>query len=213
MKLYNYWRSGTSYRVRIAFELKGLSYEYVPVDLREGAHKRANYLALNPQGLVPALDLADGNIISQSPAIIEFLEETYLENPLLPNGGVERAKVRALASIVGCDIHPLNNLRIMKYLKNDLEQPQAKVDAWIKRWIVDGFQALEAILKQDNSRGDFCHGGKPGLAECYLLPQIYSAQRFNVDMSTFKILTKIEQACLKLEAFERAYPDNQPDAD
>lgn len=213
MKLYNYWRSGTSYRTRIALELKGIEYSYCPVDLREGAHKAKDFLALNPQGLVPALVLEDGSVISQSPAIIEWLEDTYPQAPLLPADSVDRARVRALAALIGCDVHPLNNLRILKYLKNDLGQPQEQVDAWISRWINDGFAAFEAFLSADNKRGQFCHGGKPGLAECYLLPQVYSARRFNIDMTPYPMIREIEEASLALPAVQQAYPDNQPDAD
>ncbi|WP_306253007.1 maleylacetoacetate isomerase [Parvularcula sp. IMCC14364] len=213
MKLYNYWRSGTSYRVRIALQLKGISYEYEAVDLRTAAHKSQEFLSLNPQGLVPSLVLDDGTTLSQSPAIIEYLEERYTDRPLLPADPAARAQVRAMAAVIGCDIHPLNNLRILKYLRGDLRLDQNQTDIWAQRWISDGFSALEAMLAADSSRGDFCHANQPGLVECYLLPQIYSARRFNQDMSAFPALCDIEKACMELAAFEKAFPENQPDAD
>ncbi|MCI5043234.1 MAG: maleylacetoacetate isomerase [Aquisalinus sp.] len=213
MKLYSYWRSGTSYRTRIALELKGLSYDIVPVDLRTGAHKEQDFLALNPQGLVPSLKIEDSVTLSQSPAIIEYLEECFPERPLLPKEPTARARVRAMAALIGCDIHPLNNLRVLKYLRGDLQLDQSQTDIWAQTWITAGFRALEELLSQDTARGDFCYNNQPGLVECYLLPQIYSAQRFNQDMSQFPLLTSIEEACLALEPIRKAYPDNQPDAD
>ncbi|MCI5046274.1 MAG: maleylacetoacetate isomerase [Aquisalinus sp.] len=213
MKLYSYWRSGTSYRTRIALELKGLAYDITPVDLRTGAHKEQDFLTLNPQGLVPSLEVEDGITLSQSPAIIEYLEERFPERPLLPKEPTARARVRAMAALVGCDIHPLNNLRVLKYLRGDLQLDQSQTDLWAQTWITAGFQALEELLSQDTSRGDFCHGAQPGLVECYLLPQIYSARRFHQDMSQFPLLSAIEENCMALEPFQKAYPDNQPDAD
>jgi maleylpyruvate isomerase len=213
MKLYNYWRSGTSHRTRIALALKGIDVEYVGVDLREGEHKSAAFLARNPQGLVPTLELEDDTQLSQSPAIIEYLEEVYPSPSLLSDTPVETARIRAMAALVGCDVHPLNNLRVLKYLKGALAQEQTAVDAWIANWITVGFEALEKIISTDDTRGDFCFGGRPTLVECYLIPQIYSAERFNVDLSAFPELMKVNKACSTLQAFEKAHPTNQPDAD
>lgn len=213
MKLYGYWRSGTSYRVRLALALKGIEVETIPVNLRAGAHHEDSYKVENPQGMVPTLVLEDGTRLGQSPAIIDYLEDVFPEPPLLPRDPKDRAHVRHLAFIVGCDIHPLNNLRILKYVKNDLDQPQEEVDKWISRWITDGFTAFETLLEADDQRGEFCFGGKPGLAECYLLPQIYSARRFGVPLGAFPEILKVETAAMKLEAVQKAVPEAQADAD
>lgn len=212
MKLYGYWRSGTSYRTRLALALKGIEVEHIAVDLTAGAQKAETYVASNPQGLVPTLVLDDGTALGQSGAIIDYLEERFPEPPLLPAGPKARAYVRQLCQIVGCDIHPLNNLRILKYLKQELDQPQAGVDAWAVRWIEQGFDAVEALLAKDEGRGDFCFAGRPGLAECYLLPQIYSARRFHVDMARWPLISAVEQATLALEIVQPAIPENQADA-
>ncbi len=213
MKLYNYWRSGTSYRVRIALALKEIEYEYIPINLRDAEQKNAAYLGLNPQGLVPSLELDNGTVITQSPAILDYLEEAFPNSPLLPSSPIDRAHVRAMAALIGCDVHPLNNLRILKYLKGELKQDQQGVDQWIARWIHEGFNALERLLESAHNRDGFCFGAAPGLAECYLLPQVYSAQRFNVDLSAYPLITEIEQKCMTLAAFQKAYPDKQMDAD
>ena len=214
MKLLNYWRSGTSYRVRLALSLKGLSYDYVPVDLRQKEHKSEDYLSLNPQGLVPTLTLDDGTRISQSPAIIEYFEEAYPNSPsLFPEDIHDRARARAIAAIIGCDVHPLNNLRILNHLKNDLSQEADAVSAWIEKWIIEGFSALETMLKADTHRREFCINNMPGIVECYLLPQIYSAQRFNVNLEAFPTINEIEKRCKHHDFYREAYPDYQPDAD
>lgn len=210
MRLHGYWRSGTSYRVRIALNFKGVTYEQVAHDLRRGDQKDLAYLALQPQGLVPALE-ADGQVLIQSPAILEWLEERYPDPPLLPQDVWGRAQVRAMAAIIGCDIHPLNNLRILKALKNDLGADQAAINNWIARWISDGFTALETMTGDHG--GAFLFGDGPTLADVYLVPQIYSAERFGVDLSPFPRLTAAAAAAREIPAFAAADPAVQPDAD
>ena len=210
MILHGYWRSGTSYRTRIALNLKGLSYEQHGVDLRQGVQRSDAYLRLNPQGLVPALEI-DGAVLTQSPAILEWLEETHPTPPLLPSDAVARAQVRAMAALIGCDIHPLNNLRVGKALREGFGADQAAVDAWAARWITPGFTALEALVAR---HGDgWCFGDAPTLADCYLIPQIYSARRFHVALDAFPRLLAIETAAAAHPAFQAAHPDRQPDAD
>lgn len=211
MQLYNFFRSGTSHRLRIALNLKGLAYEYVAVDLRTEEHLGAAFRALNPQGLVPAL--VDGDLLlTQSPAIIEWLEERYPTPPLLPSGLEDRARVRALAALIGCDIHPVNNRRILEYLRKTLKCDEAAVLAWCATWINDGFEALEVMLAADKQRGSFCFGHTPTLADAYLVPQVESARRFKVDLTPFPNILAIDQACSELDAFRRAAPASQPDA-
>jgi maleylpyruvate isomerase len=211
MKLYNFFRSGTSHRLRIALNLKGLAYEYVPVDLRSEQHLGAEYKALNPQGLVPAL-VDDGRVLIQSPAIIEWLEERYPSPALLPADADGRARVRALAAIVGCDIHPVNNRRILEALRDDFGADDVSVNRWCVKWIRAGFDAIEALLATDPHRGDFCFGHTPTLADVYLVPQIESARRFKVDLKRWPRLLKVDEACSGLEAFQKAAPAAQPDA-
>ena len=211
MKLYNFFRSGTSHRLRIAMNLKGVSADYVAVDLRTEEHLGAAFKALNPQGLVPALVEGD-LVLIQSPAIIEWLEERYPSPTLLPAQPEDRARVRALAAIVGCDIHPINNRRILEYLRKTLGCDEAAVLAWCNTWIVDGFAALEALLAADKTRGNFCFGHAPTLADAYLIPQVESARRFKVDLTPFPNIVAIDQACAELDAFKRAAPGVQPDA-
>lgn len=210
MILHGYWRSGTSYRTRIALNLKGLDYQTAAIDLRTGAQKSAAYLALNPQGLVPALETDDGLVLTQSPAILEWLEETHPAPALLPSSAGGRASVRAMAALVGCDIHPLNNLRVLKAVR-ELGADQAGVDAWAGRWILDGFAALEALVARHGE--GWCFGDAPTLADCYLIPQIYSARRFNVDLAAFPRLLEIEMRADLHPAFNAAHPDHQSDAD
>lgn len=211
MKLHNFFRSGTSHRLRIALNLKGLAYEYVPVDLRSNEHQGEAFKALNPQQLVPAL--TDGALtLIQSPAIIEWLEERHPEPPLLPASAEDRARVRALAAIVGCDIHPINNKRILDYLRNQFGCDEAAVKAWCATWIAAGFDALEALLAADASRGRFCFGDTPTLADVYLIPQVESARRFEVELSRWPIIVSIDEACNALPAFSTAAPGKQPDA-
>ena len=211
MKLYSFFRSGTSQRLRIALNLKGLQTEYLPVDLRTEQHLQAAFKAINPQGLVPAL--VDGDqVLIQSPAIIEWLEEKYPNPPLLPVDAQQRAHVRALAAMVGCDIHPINNRRILEYLRHQFKADEAAINAWCATWITAGFDAFEALLAADRTRGDYCFGNQPGLADVYLVPQVESARRFKVDMSRWPLISAVDAACMKLPAFERAAPMKQPDA-
>jgi len=210
MILHGYWRSGAAYRTRIALELKGLAYEQKGVDLRTGAQRSEAFVALNPQGMVPALEV-DGAVLTQSPAILEWLEETHPQPPLLPGDPVDRAHVRAMAALVGCDIHPLNNLRVGKALRETFGADQAAVDAWAARWIAPGFQALEALAGRHG--GAWCFGDAPTLADCYLVPQIYSARRFNVPLDPFPRLLAIDAGAARHPAFIAAHPDRQPDAD
>lgn len=211
MKLYNFFRSGTSHRLRIALNLKGLTAEYVAVDLRTEEHLGAAFKALNPQGLVPAL-VVDDAVLIQSPAIIEWLEERYPAPALLPADPQDRARVRALAAIVGCDIHPINNRRILEYLRKTLGCDEAAVLAWCATWINDGFAALEALLAADTQRGHFCFGHTPTLADAYLVPQVESARRFKVDLTPYPNIVAIDTACAALDAFRLAAPGLQPDA-
>jgi len=211
MKLYNFFRSSTSHRLRIALNLKGLSYEYVPVDLRTEQHLRAEYKALNPQGLVPAL-LDDGRVLIQSPAIIEWLEERYPTPALLPADVEQRARVRALAAIVGCDIHPVNNRRILEALRHDFGADDGAVNRWCACWIADGFDAIEALLAGDPERGEFCFGQTPTLADVYLVPQIESARRFKVELARWPNVMTVAAACSTIAAFQKAAPAAQADA-
>jgi maleylacetoacetate isomerase len=207
VKLYTYFRSSAAYRVRIALNLKGIAYEAVPINLLAGEQRGEAYAAVNPQQRIPALDLG-GPVLTQSPAILEYLDEVYPEPPLLPVGAVQRAKVRAAASIVGCDIHPLNNVGILSYLKNRLGQDQAARDAWYAHWIVEGFRALEPLLEP----GPFAFGPRPTLADVFLVPQVFNARRFNVSLDPFSKIASVDAACARLEAFRAAAPENQPDA-
>ena len=212
MKLYSFFRSGTSHRLRIALNLKGLSPDYIPVDLRMDEQAEAPFKAVNPQGLVPALTLDSGETLIQSPAIIEWLEERYPTPALLPTGAEARAHVRALAAIVGCDIHPINNRRIPQTLRKQFGADEAAINAWCGTWISAGFDAIEALLAQDKARGSFCHGNAPTLADVYLIPQIESARRFGVDLSRWPLISAVDAACAALPAFAQAVPLAQPDA-
>lgn len=211
MKLYNFFRSGTSHRLRIALALKGLQADYVPIDLRREQHLEAGFKALNPQGLVPALEV-DGEVLIQSPAIIEWLEETYPDPALLPAEAAGRARVRALAAIVGCDIHPVNNRRILEALRHRFGADENAVNAWCGTWIADGFDAFESLLAADTRRGAFCWGHTPTLADVYLVPQVESARRFKVDLGRWPRIATIDAACAELPAFAQAAPARQPDA-
>lgn len=209
MILHGYWRSGAAYRTRIALNLKGLAYDQQGVDLRQGAQKSDAFLALNPQGMVPALEI-EGAVLTQSPAILEWLEETHPSPPLLPADPVDRAQVRAMAALVGCDIHPLNNLRVGKALRETFAADQAAVDAWAARWIQPGFAALETLVGRHGAGWSF--GDAPTLADCYLIPQVYSARRFNLTLDDFPRLAAIDAAAAAHPAFAAAHPDRQPDA-
>ena len=213
MKLYSYWRSGTSHRVRIALNLKNIECNQVPVNLRAWAHKEPEFLKLNPQGLLPLIVLDDGRTLSQSPAILEYLEETHPDVPLLPSDPFARGKVRALAAVIGCDTHPLNNMRVLKYLTDELHTTQEDKKAWISHWTVEAFGALEHLLREQETQGSFMWGDSPTLADCYLVPQIYSAERFGINIAKFKRLQSINEACNRLEAFQKADPAAQEDAE
>ena len=210
MILHGYWRSSASYRVRIALNLKGLAFDNAAHDLRKGEQKTADYVALNPQGMVPALQHGD-LVLTQSPAILEWLEETHPEPALLPKAANERATVRAMAALIGCDIHPLNNLRVLKAIRSEFNADQAAVDAWAAGWITPGFDALEALVGRYGTGWSF--GDAPTLVDCYLIPQMYSARRFNMDLSPWPRLMAVEQTALAHPAFASAHPDLQPDAD
>jgi maleylpyruvate isomerase len=211
MQLYNFFRSGSSHRLRIALNLKGLRYDYIAVDLRRDEQQGSRFKSLNPQGLVPAL-LTEGQTLIQSPAILEWLEERHPAPPLLPTDADARAHVRAMASIIGCDIHPINNRRVLEYLRHQLGCDEAAIETWCQRWIADGFCALEALLARDSQRGDFCFGSTPTLADVYLIPQVESARRFQLDLSPWPHIVAVDRACSQLDAFHQAAPALQPDA-
>ena len=211
LTLYSYFRSSAAYRVRIALNLKGLAYETVSIHLQKegGLNRKPAYRAVNPQMRVPALKLDTGDVITQSLAIIEYLDELHPQPPLLPRGTLERAKVRALAQLVACDIHPLNNTSPLRYLKNKLGQDQAKIDAWYHHWILEGFEALEAMI----AGGRYAFGDAVTLADVCLVPQVTNARRLKVPLERFPKIVAIDVACAKLPAFEKARPENQPDAE
>jgi maleylpyruvate isomerase len=211
MKLYNFFRSGTSHRLRIALNLKGIATDYVAIDLRTEEHLNEAFKAINPQRFVPALDTGK-QVLIQSPAIIEWLEEKYPNPPLLPFDADDRAHVRALAAIVGCDIHPINNRRILEMLRHPFGSSEDSINTWCKQWIVAGFDAYEALLVADKNRGRFSFGDAPTLADVYLIPQIESARRFKVDLTRWPTICSVEIACLELDAFKNAAPHLQPDA-
>lgn len=210
MILHGYFRSSAAYRTRIALNLKGIEYEQRAIDLRTGAQRSGAFLRLNPQGLVPALEV-DGVVISQSTAILEWLNETYPEPALMPADAFGRAQVRGMIGLIASDIHPLNNLRVLTALRGTFGADQAQIDAWAGGWMVPGFQALTALTEKQGA--GWLHGDAPTLADCYLIPQLYSARRFNVDLRPFPALRAIEDRALAHPAFSAAHPDRQPDAD
>lgn len=212
MKLYDFFRSSAAYRTRIALNLKGMTYEQIPVNLRTGEERGADYRARNPQGLVPALLLDDGIILTQSLAIIEYLDETHPTPPLLPATPAERARVRALAQVVACEIHPLNNTRVLNYLTGPLGLSEdIKLD-WYRHWVAEGLSALEALLAAAPATGRYCHGDTPTLADICLVPQMANARRFDCPLDAYPTLLRIDAACAELEPFQRARPERQPDA-
>jgi maleylacetoacetate isomerase len=207
MKLYGYFRSSTSYRVRIALALKGLAYENAFVHLLRGEHGEPEYLAVNPQGRVPSLEV-DGETLIQSPAILEYLEEAHPSFPLLPGDEISRARIRAVCAILGCDVHPLNNLSTLKYLKNVLGADDDARNAWYAHWVTQGFDAVEQLIEP----GPYCFGPTPTMADVYLVPQVFNAQRFKVPMDAYPRIRAVAAACEEHPAFQAAAPDNQPDA-
>jgi len=211
MTLYGYFRSSTAYRTRIALNLKGLNYEDVAINLAQDEQLEAAFKAINPQGLVPVLQ-ANDLLLYQSPAILEWLEDVYPEHALLPNDATGRMHVRALSAMIGCDIHPINNRRILQYLRNELSIEDKDVIAWCNRWITDGFLALETRLAADKNRGNYCYGDRPTLADCYLIPQVSSARRFKVDLTAYPNIVAIDAHCQALKAFADAAPMMQLDA-
>ena len=211
MKLYTYFRSSAAYRVRIALNLKGLPYQMVPVHLTKdgGQQHKPEYHAVNPQERVPALALSSGEVLTQPLAIIEYLDEIEAEPPFLPADAMARAKVRSVAQIVACDIHPLNNLIALQYLKRTLEHEQPEIDAWYHHWVIEGFKALEEMI----TPAPYACGAHVTLADICLIPQVFNARRLKVPLDAFPKIVSVEQACLKLPAFDAARPENQPDAE
>jgi maleylacetoacetate isomerase len=211
VKLYSYFRSSAAYRVRIALNLKGLTYDLIPIHLIKdgGVHKSSAYRAVNPQMRVPALTLSTGEVLVQSIAIIEYLDEVYPAPPLLPSDPIERARVRAIGQIIACDIHPLNNLASLNYLKTEFKHDQAAVDRWYTSWIMAGFEAVEAMI----GPGPYAFGNVVTLADLCLVPQVFNARRFKIPLERFPKIVGADAACAQLPAFERARPENQLDAE
>lgn len=212
MKLYGYFRSSASYRVRIALNMKGLAYEQVSVHLGKGKQHDPEFAAISPQNLVPVLE-HEGRLLYQSLPILQFLDEVYPHPQLLPKDPYERNRVRSLALIVAAEIHPLNNVRVLNYLTNTLNVSDQQRQAWYHHWIVTGFQALEKRLATEKQTGRFCHGDQPGFADVCLVPQVANANRYKVDLTSFPTIRRINDECLKLEPFSKAMPQNQPDAE
>jgi len=212
MKLHTYFRSSAAFRVRIALNLKGLAYEAAFVHLAKGEHRTAAYGAVNPQALVPTLE-DGGQLLTQSLAIIEYLEETRPQVPLLPKDPAGRARVRSLALLIACEIHPINNLRVLQHLRRSLGQSEEQVNAWYRHWIADGLARLEADLAGAKNAGIFCHGDAPTMADCCLVPQIFNAQRYQCETAPYPATMRVFSECMKLDAFIRAQPSQQPDAE
>jgi maleylacetoacetate isomerase/maleylpyruvate isomerase len=211
VKLYTYFRSSAAFRVRIALNLKGIAYQPVFVHLAKGEHRAADYAKVNPQALLPTLELDDGTRLNQSLAIIEYLDERHPQKPLVPKDAQQRARVRSLSYLIASEIHPLNNLRVLQHLKRALNQGEDQVSAWYRHWIADGLTKLEAELASD--RGKFCHGEAPTMADCCLVPQIFNAKRYQSDLAPYPQTMRVFEACMQLEAFDRAQPSKQPDAE
>ena len=211
MKLYSYFRSSAAYRVRIALNLKKLPYEMVPIHLTKdgGRQHTPEFRAINPQARVPALEVSSGEVLTQSLAIIEYLDDVHPEPPLLPTDALDRAKSRAIAQMIACDIHPLNNLIALQYLKRQLKHEQSEIDAWYHHWIIEGFRALEAVLEP----APYACGANVTIADICLVPQVANARRYKVPLDQFPKIVAVDAACLKLPAFDRARPENQPDAE
>jgi maleylpyruvate isomerase len=212
VKLYGYFRSSAAYRVRIALNLEGLEYEQVSVHLAKGRQYDPDFSELSPQNLVPVLE-HEGKRLYQSLAIIQFLDETYPEPRILPTDRYERNRVRSLALIIACEIHPLNNVRVLNYLTGTLGLSEEQKLAWYRHWVVTGFDALEKRLASEPQTGRYCHGDQPGFADISLVPQVANANRFRIDLSAYPTISRINDECLKLEAFRRAMPQNQADAE
>lgn len=210
MKLYTYFRSSAAFRVRIALNVKELRYESLFVHLAKGEHRRPEYAKVNPQGLLPTLELDDGIRLNQSLAIIEYLEDKYPRPPLLPSDAVGKARVRGLAALVACEIHPLNNLRVLQHLKRSLGQSEEQVNAWYRHWIADGLAKLEAQL---DPKAKFAYGDAPTMADCCLVPQIFNAKRYDCNLAPYPTTMRVFEQCMRLEAFDRAQPAKQPDAE
>ena len=211
--LHNYFRSSTSYRVRIALAMKGIGYDYVAHHLRHGENRRPEFLEINPQGLVPALIWEDGTVLAQSLAIMEFLDEVRPEPPLLPADPHGRARVRAICQMIGCDIHPVNNLRVLSALRSRYGADDVEIADWFRHWVNETFQPLEKILEESPQTGRFCHGETPGMADICLVAQVANNARFNVDMTPYPVISRIRDACLEIPAFADAAPARQPDAE
>lgn len=211
LTFHGYFRSSSSYRCRIAFNLKGIEYEFRPVHLKSGAQEAQAFQAINPQKLVPALETGDGLALIQSLAIIEWLDETHPEPPLLSRDPFMRAQERGFAQVIACEIHPLQNLRVLKYLTGELGASEDQKNAWLARWLGDGLAACEGLLQRQAGNTRFCFGDTPGLADICLVPQVFSAERFNVDISGLTRVGEIYGNCVALPEFERAHPGNQPD--
>jgi len=211
VKLYTYFRSSAAYRVRIALNLKGLPYDMAAIHLTKdgGQQRKPDFVAVNPQMRVPALELSSGDVVPQSLAIIEYLDEIHPDPALLPADALERAHVRAISQIVACDIHPLNNLIVLQYLKRELKHEQAEIDAWYHHWVIEGFKAIEAMI----SPGPYACGAQVSLADVCLVPQVFNARRLKVPLDAFPKIVAADAACLKLAAFDKARPENQPDAE
>ena len=212
MILHGYFRSSASFRVRIALNLKGIDYDHVGHHLRKNEQRAADFLDLNPQGFVPVLD-DEGDVLLQSMAIVEYLDEVQQNPPFLPGHPGDRARVRALAQLVACDIHPINNLRVLRYLRDPLGHDEAAVQTWYNHWIADGFAAFEALIAPDDRTGRFCHGDQPGLADICLVPQVVNSQNYSLDLAPYPTIRRIYEACMALPAFQRAHPKQQPDAE
>ena len=213
MILYGYGLSSASFRVRIALALKNLQYSSIIKNLRAGEHRLSEFLRINVQGFVPALGLDDGAVLTQSVAIIEYLDEIHPDPPLLPSEPLGKARVRALTQAITCDIHPLNNLRVLRYLEEKLNLDKQARDLWYRHWVQVGFDALERWLVRDPATGRYCHGDSPTLADICLVPQVFNARRFKVDMTKYPKISAVDAACLKLPAFDKARPESQPDAE